>query len=74
MTSSKKLGAIKLMLLGKRIDPTKQEVFKLLPKSPPMRGERILVDDVRCTVTYCRTKWNGPIWTIRSLRVKELES
>jgi len=59
------------MILGRSVDMAIQEVFKIFPSNPPQRGEHVLVDGARCRVTYCRTKWEGREWTIRSLRVKE---
>jgi hypothetical protein len=63
-----------LHLIGLRrsraVDPSRQEVFKFLPSSPPEKHEIVLVDRVRCRVTRCRVAWDGPRWTIRSLRVK----
>ena len=53
-----------------RVDPSKQRVVKFLPSNPPRRGEHLLVDDVRCRVTRCRVKWDGPRWTIRALGVR----
>ncbi len=54
-----------------RVDPSVDRVVKFLPSNPPRRGEAILVNGTRCIVTRCRVSWDGPRWTIRSLRVKE---
>ncbi len=58
-------------LLGRRVDPSKQRVVKFLPTNPPYRGNIVLVDGVRCRVTYAKVSWEGREWTIHSLRVKD---
>jgi hypothetical protein len=57
--------------LGRKVDPTQERVFKFFPNSPPLRGEIVVVGDLRCRVARCRVRWDGPRWTIRELRVKE---
>jgi hypothetical protein len=52
------------------VNPAKQRVVKILPHNPPREHERILVDGERCRVVSCRVDWDGPNWTIRSLRVE----
>lgn len=61
-------------ILGRRVDPSECEIVKLLPTSPPLRGTVVLVDGVRCRVTRAKVTWEGRVWTVRSLRVKEAES
>jgi len=58
------------MMLGRRVDVSTREVVKFFPSNPPERGDIVLVEGVRCRVTYCRVKWDDRVWTIRSLRVK----
>lgn len=67
------------MILGRRVNPLEQEVFKFYPHNPPRRGGHVLVDGVRCRVTSCRVKWDDQPepdgrrrWTLKSLRVKEM--
>jgi hypothetical protein len=57
-------------LLGRKVDPRETTIVKFMPTSPPLRGTIVLVDGVRCRVSYARVTWDGPRWTIRSLRVK----
>lgn len=57
-------------LLPRKVDPLTQRVVKFLPNHPPLRGEYVLVDGIRCRVTRCKVKWDGPRWTIRKLYVK----
>lgn len=59
---------------SQKVDPAVQRVFKFTPSMPPYRGEVVLVDDQRCHVTRCRVSWDGPRWTIKSLRVKAAKS
>jgi len=58
-------------IFGRLVDPAETTIVKLMPTSPPLRGTIVLVDDVRCRVTRAKVTWDGPRWTIRSLRVKE---
>lgn len=55
-----------------RVRPDLQRVVKFHPSLPPRRGEAILVDGRRCEVTRCRVRWDGPRWTILSLRARPL--
>lgn len=57
-------------LLGHRVYPDRQHVVKLNPKSPPEVGEAVLVEGTRCIVTRVRVSWEGPTWTLKSLRVR----
>lgn len=59
---------------GRRVNPDRQEIVKLLPDSPPDKGDIVLVDGERCIVTYSHVRWDGPRWTIRELRVKAARS
>lgn len=55
------------------VDPARQEVVKFLPNWPPFRGETVLVDGDRCTVTRARVRWREPgVWEIRKLRVRRI--
>lgn len=60
-----------MIRLGRRVDPGRQQIVKFMPSFPPRRGEYVLVDGVRCVVTSCRVRWDGPRWTIISLRVRQ---
>lgn len=57
--------------LGRRVDVTTQRTFKFFPNNPPRRGEKVLVDGVRCRVTRSKVSWDGREWTLRLLRVKD---
>lgn len=57
-------------IFGRLVDPAETTIVKLAPTSPPLRGTIVLVDDVRCRVTRAKVTWDGPRWTIRSLRVR----
>jgi hypothetical protein len=59
------------ILLGRSVHPSRQEIVKILPASPPRRGEFVLVDGERCRVTRCRIIHTGNVWEIRSLRVRK---
>jgi len=61
-------------LLGSRIHPDRVEVVKMLPSAPPRRGEKVLVDGKLHLVTWCRVRWRGRVWTIRSLRAKPVRA
>jgi hypothetical protein len=64
------LSAFHDRLFGRKVDPTKQNVFKWLPDMPPRAGEYVLVDGARCRVSRCRVQWQERQWTIVELRVK----
>lgn len=56
------------------VDPTEHEVFKLFPRNPPDKGERVLVDGVRHEVVACPVTWDGATWTMkRGVKVRPLD-
>lgn len=57
-------------LLGRRVDPTVTNVIALYPGVGPRKGDKVLIEGDIHRITYVRLKWEGPRWTIRSLRVK----
>lgn len=61
-------------VLGRVVSPADCRIVKMMPTNPPLRGTIVLVDDVRCRVTRAKVSWDGPVWTIHKLRVKEAPS
>ena len=57
-------------LFGTQVDLDRDDVVKFFPSNPPRRYERVLVNGEPHRVTYCRTKWDGNNWAIKSLRVR----
>lgn len=58
---------------GRKVDLRNEEVGKIIPSSPPYRGEIVLVDGARSRVTSATVKWDGLNWTLLGLRVKNAE-
>jgi hypothetical protein len=57
--------------------PGTHEVFKFFPNNPPVRGDIVLVDGVRCRVVRSKIRWDDQPepdgrrrWTILKLRVR----
>ncbi len=73
------------LVLGRRVDVTRERTVKFFPNEPPRRGDIVVVDGVRCRVTYARHRFdpepvphpkyglNSPLyrWHLLALRVKE---
>jgi hypothetical protein len=64
-------------LFGRRVvDLNASKVVKFFPALPPDFGEIVLVDGVRCQVSWIRVKWDKEQvdgtrkWTIKRLVVK----
>ena len=59
-------------LLGRRVDPSEARIVAFYPRLGPHKGATVLIDGERHRISYVRLSWDGPRWTVRSLRVRRL--
>jgi hypothetical protein len=55
---------------GRWVHPDTHEIVKFLPNDPPERGDRVLVDGLRCRVLACPVEWDGLTWQMGNRGVK----
>lgn len=50
------------------VHPHTHTISKFFPRNPPVKGDVVLVDGVRCRVVKCPVEWESLTWTMSDPR------